>query len=261
MTLKKILPRLLTNSHRNLEVQYLRAQFRRTVFEPTPTIGIIQIFSGFATLAAYTCTDQLQFRTLFAFGTLTGTLIPNFYRKPMLVLPFVWGVTFLSVNLTRIGQLLMERKPVSFDDREMFVYESTFYKFLTPNQFMKIVEIGEWTEYDAEAIIKVEGDNDLHLNLILEGAVVLTSVGKDVGVIDTHDGVYKLTGIPRDTTQPNSDTDNKMVTVTVKGHAKTLRVPHDKLSELLAKDPGMTSGLLRLFHERLLQVRSETRSD
>jgi hypothetical protein len=35
---------------------------------------------------------------------------------------------FLSINGCRIYELLLERKPISFNDRDLKVYETTFYK-------------------------------------------------------------------------------------------------------------------------------------
>ena len=249
---KSILRKMISGKARTLEKSYLKAQFRRTVFEPTPAVGMIQIFAGIASLAAYTTTDPLAFRTLFAVGTVAGTLVPNFYRRPVLVLPIFWGVTFLAVNVTRITQLLMERKPVSFGAEEMYIYESTFYKYLTPNQFHKLMKISTTTTHPANTELKKEGVNALALSLIMSGSVTLNSVGTRVGVIDTTEG-FKLTGIPRDATVPNTDTDNKMVSLLTASECTVLDIPHEELTGVLKKDVAMTSGLLRLFHERLLQ--------
>jgi hypothetical protein len=83
--------------------------------------------------------------------------------------------------------------------------------------------------------------------------VDLNSVGKKMGHIEnTLNGEYKLTGIPRDSTAEDSDTDNKMVQVIASKPSRLMMIPHAKLHEILEKDTAMTTGLLRLYHERLL---------
>jgi len=57
---------------RRLEKRWMMAQVRRSIFEPTPGIGILQIIGGVATLWAYAAQDQLQLRCLFATGTVLG---------------------------------------------------------------------------------------------------------------------------------------------------------------------------------------------
>jgi hypothetical protein len=253
--LKLLLKRLITGPPlRALEKSYIKSQIRRTVFEPTPTIGIIQIGSGFATLYAYTQTDPLIFRAFFAIGTVTGTLIPNFYRKPKLILPFVWGLTFLGVNLTRISELLSERKPVSFGEQEMKLYEQTFYEYITPKQFHTLLtKAATFTTVPANETLKHEGVNATDLTIVLAGTLNLSSLSKLLSTISSDDGHYRLTGIPRDLTQPGSDTDNKMVTITTLDECTVMQINLEQLADIVKNDVGLNTGLLKLFHERLLQ--------
>ncbi|GMI17219.1 hypothetical protein TrLO_g1329 [Triparma laevis f. longispina] len=182
---------------RKLEKRFMLAQTRRAVFEPTPTIGLLQIFGGVCTIFAYSSTDQLALRTLFAAGTITSGIIPNLYRKPRLVLPLFWSSLFLSINGSRIYDLYIEQKPVSFTEEVLQIYESTFYGFLTPFQFDRLMKLGKFQSFETNEVIKDEGKNATELMLILDGSVDLRSVGSSVSRIDTKDGRYKFLGIPK----------------------------------------------------------------
>ncbi|GMH88981.1 hypothetical protein TrVE_jg13164, partial [Triparma verrucosa] len=182
---------------RRIEKRFMLAQTRRAVFEPTPTIGLLQIFGGVCTIFAYSSTDQLALRSLFAAGTITSGIIPNLYRKPRLVLPLFWSSLFLSINGSRIYDLYIERKPVSFTEEVLQIYESTFYGFLTPFQFDRLMKLGKFENFEPNIVIKEEGKNATELMLILDGSVDLRSVGSSVSRIDTKDGRYRFLGIPK----------------------------------------------------------------
>ena len=226
---------------------------------------MLQIFGGVCTIAAYSSTDQLALRTLFAAGTITGGIIPNLYRKPRLVLPLFWSSMFLSINGTRIYNLVIERKPVSFDEELLKIYESTFYGYLTPNQFDKMMGHGHIVTYEKDSELKKEGDNAKDLMLVLDGCIELRSVGSMVSKIDTKDGQFKFVGIPRKLTSDEDDvekdddanadhtTDNKMVQLISARQSKILVFNLAELKSLLGNEPALSNGLLQLFHERLLQ--------
>ena len=245
------------NQLRRTERSYIKAQLRRSIFEPTPTIGMLQIIGGFATIAAYSTTDQLKLRCLFAVGGITGSILPNLYRKPRLIIPVFWSVIFLTINGARIYELMMERKPITFNDEDLKIYEQTFYGFLTPAQFDKLMKIGVVQEFQPGFELKKEGQPSQDLILILEGAVDLQKLGSSVSTINTLDGQFKFIGIPRKLNAGGDgeelDTDHKMVQVKTISSVKALTFPLADLKQLLESNPAMTTGLLQLFHERLLQ--------
>jgi hypothetical protein len=198
---KITLAKVLSGGLRRIEKRYIMSQVRRSVFEPTPAIGVLQLIGGFATVAAYSATDQLTLRLLFATGTVLGGVIPNLARKPRLVLPAIWSGLFLSINGSRIAELLMQKVPIQFDEKDLRVYETTYYKYLTPNQYLKLLNISHYEVAAKGTKLKEENVPSSSLHLIINGSVSLDSVGSEVAVVKAEEegqpNPYKFIGIPR----------------------------------------------------------------
>ena len=97
---------------------------------------------------------------LFATGTILGGVIPNLARKPTLILPAIWSGLFLSINGSRIAELLMAKVPLTFDATDLKVYETTYYKYLTPNQYKKLLDISHYETVQKGTRLKVRMDSE-----------------------------------------------------------------------------------------------------
>ena len=94
----------------------------------------------------------------------------------------------------------MQKVPIQFDEKDLRVYDATYYKYLTPNQYLKLLNISHYEVAAKGTKLKEENVPSSSLHLIVKGSVSLESLGSEVAVVKAQEGQpnpYKFIGIPR----------------------------------------------------------------
>lgn len=121
-----------------------------------------------AYLFSYLVRDILWLRVLTLLG---GALLLVFYfLQPM---PFwaaiAWSVLFTAINLWQVQLLVLERRPVRLEPRELRLYQSGF-RSLTLREFAKLLGIGRWEEAPPGTRIVEKGQELDRVMVLAEGS-------------------------------------------------------------------------------------------
>eukprot|EP00850_Spirogloea_muscicola_P022591 SM000302S11671 [mRNA] locus=s302:6271:9337:- [translate_table: standard] len=130
--------------------------------------------------------DMLFLRSFMICGSLCGVAF-NLLQPSPLSIPALWGCVFITLNLTQIGILLHERRPVTFQKDEAEVYEAIFQSHgVTPHQFEKLMHSSgaEWSDLPAAHIILKEGEEVEKISIFVSGGADVMKDEEKVGVLD-----------------------------------------------------------------------------
>jgi hypothetical protein len=130
-------------------------------------------------LGAYWVKDILWLRMLSIVGSLL--IIPYYLLQPEpLWTPTVWSFVFISVHAVRAWGIVKERQPVAFTSDEQLLYEKTF-NALSPQQFKRLLGIGEWQELERGYVLHSIGDSPVSLEAVVRGELEARRNGRVLG--------------------------------------------------------------------------------
>ena len=141
--------------------------------------------SAFAGIAGMLSTNILALRLLSVLSS-TSALSFNLWKR--MFSPVFWNCAFITVNLSRIAQLLLANKgSVTLDANEQRLYELGFMRYgVSLRDYATLLHgaCAEWREYAADEVIVREGDPMPLLWYVLEGEVeVLRDEGARVATV------------------------------------------------------------------------------
>jgi hypothetical protein len=120
------------------------------------SLNVLDNLSNLIFIGAYWVKDILWLRLLAMVGSLM--IIPYYLlQAEPLWTPAMWSCVFISIHATRAWSIVNERRPVAFTGDEQFLYEKTF-STLSPQQFKRLLAIGEWQDLDRGYVLHSTGD-------------------------------------------------------------------------------------------------------
>ena len=129
-------------------------------------------------LCSYSVRDILWLRVLTVIGTVL--LMPYYYLQPApLWAPIGWNLVFLAINIYWITRLVLDRRPVPFNDEERRLYKLAFRNMKERDAF-KLFRLGTWSSHPAGTILLTQGKPVDALSLIVEGSVSVEMDGTQV---------------------------------------------------------------------------------
>lgn len=131
-------------------------------------------------LFSYSVREILWLRILTVVGS-TMLLPYYYYQTAPLWAPMVWNVVFIAINIYWITKLLLDRRPVPFNDEERHLYQLALRNIGERDAF-KLFRTGDWSSVSAETTLLAQGEKVKNLSLIVDGEV---SVEMDGNLVDT----------------------------------------------------------------------------
>jgi hypothetical protein len=130
-------------------------------------------------LGAYWVKDILWLRLLSIVGSLM--IIPYYLLQPEpLWTPAMWSFVFISVHGVRAWGVMKARQPVAFSADEQLLYDKTF-NALSPQQFKRLLAIGEWQELERGRVLHAIGDSPTSLEAVVRGELEARRNGRVLG--------------------------------------------------------------------------------
>ncbi len=130
-------------------------------------LNVIDDLANLIFVGAYWVKDILSLRLLSIVGSLV--VIPYYLlQAEPLWTPMMWSCVFISINATRAWGIMKERRPVTFTGDERLLYDKTF-STLSPQQFKRLLAIGEWHDLDRGYVLHSIGDPPDSLEAVVSG--------------------------------------------------------------------------------------------
>jgi CRP-like cAMP-binding protein len=186
-------------------------------------------------IAAYWAKDILWLRFLAMLGSLV--IIPYYLlQTEPLWTPTMWSCVFASIHATRAWGIMKERRPIAFTGDEQFMYDKTF-SGLSPQQFKRLLAIGEWQDLDRGYVLHATGDPSDSLEVVVRGELEARRHGRVLGHARPGDlaGLASvLGGSP------------ELFDTTVTQPARVVRWRVADLQKLAGADESLTSALRKI---------------
>ena len=198
-------------------------------------LNVIDDLANLIFVGAYWVKDILWLRLLSIVGSLA--VIPYYVlQTDPLWTPMMWSCVFISINATRAWGIVKERRPVAFTGDEQLLYDKTF-SALSPQQFKRLLAIGEWQDLDRGYVLHSTGDPSDSLEAVVRGELEARRSGRVLGHARAGDlaGLASvLGGSP------------ELFDVTVTQPARVMRWRLADLQELAGADDSLTSELRKI---------------
>lgn len=186
-------------------------------------------------MAAYWVKDVLWLRLLAMVGSLV--VIPYYLlRTDPLWTPVVWSCVFIAIHAVRAWGIVKQRRPVVFTADEQLLYDKTF-SALSPQQFKRLLAIGEWQELDRGYVLYSTGDTPHSLACVVRGELEVRRKGHLLGYARPGDLVglaSVIGGSP------------ELFDATVSQPARVMRWQLAALKQLAEADEHVTSALRKI---------------
>jgi len=152
------------------------------------------IFMG----AAYLTKDMFLLRTT-AIGSITMSMIFQYYRPQPLIVPLRWNIVFLSINALMAAMLYQERKDAeSMSDDLLFIYNDGdfIHRGFTKVDFYKLFSIAKKEKRKNMDYLKTQGSINDKMCYIVNGSARIVRNENDSGLTHTigHVGNHDFTG-------------------------------------------------------------------
>ncbi len=198
-------------------------------------------------LGAYWVKDILLLRLLVMVGSFV--VIPYYLvRAEPLWTPTMWSCVFISIHGVRAWGIIKERRPVAFTGDEQLLHEKTF-SALSPQQFKRLLAIGEWQDLDRGYVLHATGNPSDSLEAVVRGELEARRHGRVIG----HAGSGDLAGLA--TVLGRSP---ELFDVTVTQRARVMRWRIVDLQKLVETDESLASALRKIaaaaIAEKLIQA-------
>jgi Popeye-like protein len=186
-------------------------------------------------LGAYWVKDILWLRLLAIVGSLVSIPYYLLQTEPLWT-PTMWSCVFIGIHAMRAWGIIKERRPVTFTGDEQLLYEKTF-SALSPQQFKRLLTIGEWKDLDAGYVLHSTGNPPDTLEAVVRGELQVRRNGRVLGHARPGDltGVASvLTGSP------------ELFDTTATQPARVIRWRLPDLQELAGADDSLKSALRKI---------------
>ena len=142
-------------------------------------LNVLDNLSNLIFIGAYLVKDILWLRSLAMVGSLV--IIPYYLlQTEPLWNPAMWSCVFIGIHATRAWGVIRERRPVAFTDDEQLLYNKTF-SALSPQQFKRLLSIGEWQDLDRGHLLHSTGDPPDSLEAVVRGELEARRHGRVLG--------------------------------------------------------------------------------
>ena len=123
---------------------------------------------------SYTVKDILWLRVL---TIVAGcVLLAYYYLQPHPLWPAIyWNLLFTAINVYQIYVLVLERRPVQFNEEEERLYQLVF-RTLTPRELWKLLKVARWEDAPAGTRLVARGEQ-LDRMMVLVGGRAAVEVG------------------------------------------------------------------------------------
>jgi CRP/FNR family cyclic AMP-dependent transcriptional regulator len=186
-------------------------------------------------IGAYWVKDILWLRLLSIVGSLV--VIPFYLLQPEpMWTPMIWSCVFIGVHATRAWGIVKERRPVAFTGDEQLLYDKTF-STLSPQQFKRLLAIGEWQNLERGYVVHSTGDPPDSLEAVVRGELEARRHGRVLGHSRPGDLVglaSVLSGSP------------ELFDATVTQPARVMRWRRADLEKFVEADEKLTSALRKI---------------
>ena len=198
-------------------------------------LNVIDDFANLIFVGAYWVKDILRLRLLSIVGSLV--VIPYYLlQTDPLWTPMMWSCVFISINATRALGIMKERRPVAFADDEQLLYDKTFGA-LSPQQFERLLAIGEWQDLDRGQVLHSIGDPPASLEAVISGELEARRGDRVLGHARAGD-LAGLACVLGDSPE--------LFDVTATQPTRVMRWQLRDLHELAGSDAGLTSALRKI---------------
>jgi hypothetical protein len=198
-------------------------------------LNVLDHLANLIFLGAYWVKDILWLRLLCIVGSLV--VIPFYLLRPEpLWPPVVWSCVFISIHAMRAWAIVKERRPVAFTGDEQFLYDKTFGT-LSPQQFKRLLAIGEWQDLERGHVLHSTGDPPDSLEAVVRGELEARRHGRVLGHARPGDlaGLASLlSGSP------------ELYDATVTQPARVVRWRRADLQKFVGADESLTSALRKI---------------
>ena len=142
-------------------------------------LNVIDDLANLIFVGAYWVKDILWLRLLSIVGSLV--VIPYYLlQTDPLWTPMMWSCVFISINAARAWGIMQERRPVAFTGDEQLLYDKTF-SALSPQQFKRLLAIGEWQDLERGYVLHSTGDPPDSLEAVVRGELEARRGGRVLG--------------------------------------------------------------------------------
>jgi len=142
-------------------------------------LNVIDDLANLIFISAYWVKDILLLRLLSIAGSLV--VIPYYLlQTEPLWTPMIWSCVFISIRATRAWGIVSERRPVAFTGDEQLLYDKTFSE-LSPQQFTRLLAIGEWQDLDRGRVLHSTGEPPESLVAVVRGELEARRKGRVLG--------------------------------------------------------------------------------
>jgi Popeye-like protein len=198
-------------------------------------LNVIDDLANLIFIGAYWVKDILWLRLLSIVGSLVVIPFYLLQTEPLWT-PMMWSCVFISIHATRTWGIVKERRPVAFTGDEQLLYDKTF-GVLSPQQFKRLLAIGEWQDLDRGHVLHSTGDPPDSLEAVVRGELEARRDGRVLG--HAHPGdlaglASVLGGSP------------ELFDTTVTQSARVMRWRVADLKELARADESLTSALRKI---------------
>jgi CRP/FNR family cyclic AMP-dependent transcriptional regulator len=186
-------------------------------------------------IGAYWVKDILWLRLLSIVGSLV--VIPFYLLQPEpMWTPMIWSCVFIGIHATRAWGVVIERRPVELTGDEQLLYDKTF-SMLSPQQFKRLLAIGEWQNLERGYVVHSTGDPPESLEAVVRGELEARRHGRVLGHSRRGDLVglaSVLSGSP------------ELFDATVTQPARVMRWRRADLEKFVEADEKLTSALRKI---------------
>jgi len=148
----------------------------------------------------------------------------------------MWSCVFISIHAFRAWGIVKERRPVVFTGDEKLLYDKTF-SLLSPQQFKRLLAIGEWQDLDHGHVLHSIGDQPDSLEAVVRGELEARRHGRILGRAGPGDlaGLASvLSGSP------------ELFEATVTQPARVMRWRRSDLLKFVEENESLTSALRKI---------------
>ncbi|MEM7464569.1 MAG: cyclic nucleotide-binding domain-containing protein [Pseudomonadota bacterium] len=132
-------------------------------------------------LFSYSVREILWLRILTVIGA--ALLLPYYYFQPEpLWAPIIWNLIFTAINIFWITKLLLDRRPVPFNDTERQLYQLAF-RNMSERDAYNLFQTGKWSKFTPKTKLLTQGDIVENLSLIVDGEVTVEMDGVQVDTL------------------------------------------------------------------------------
>ena len=199
------------------------------------TLFVINTAANLIFMSAYWVKDILWLRLLSIFGSLV--ILPYYYfQVEPLWEPMAWSCVYMIIHGFRAWGIYQERRPVELNREESDLYKLAFSS-LTPQQFKKILKVGQWQDLAVGTKILAQGDPAESVTAILSGEMEARTGERVLGTYDPGDFI----GLGCIMTDAKAFSDTAVIRP-----ARVMHWNYSKLKEILDLDQDLAFALRKI---------------